>query len=62
VAFKRQRTGPLRRVTRIIIKSGQLYIQNLVELECGHRVKSNSTVGRRAHCADCADVQRRAAR
>ena len=47
----RHRTGPLRKVSRVVIRSGGLYEQDLVELECGHRVRSNSR--NRAHCDKC---------
>jgi hypothetical protein len=53
---KKHRTGPLRVVKRVILKTGQLYQQNLVELECKHRVRSNSPVGNRAHCDICQET------
>jgi hypothetical protein len=50
----RHRTGPLRKVVRVIHRSGQLYEQGMVELECGHRVRSNSR--NRAHCGQCPET------
>lgn len=50
---KKQRTGPLRAVRRIIVKTTSTFQQNYVELVCGHKVRSNSPVGNRAHCDTC---------
>lgn len=48
----RQRVGPLRPVARVICRAPGLFMQGLVELSCGHRVRSNSLVGQRARCGD----------
>ena len=50
---RKHRTGPLKQVVRVIVRTGRLYEQNLVQLECGHKVRSNSPVGNRAPCGDC---------
>ena len=50
---KPHRTGPLKKVVRVIIRTGDQRVQNFVQLECGHRVRSDSPVGRRAHCGAC---------
>ena len=50
---KPNRTGPLKHVTRVVVRTGEQRVQNLVELECGHRVRSDSPVGNRAHCNRC---------
>lgn len=54
---KPHRTGPLRLVKRIIFKTGEQRVQNLVELECGHRVRSDSPLGHRAHCNHCHEAR-----
>jgi hypothetical protein len=53
---KPQRTGPRRDVVRIIIKTRGTYEQSLVQLSCGHRVRSNSPIGHRAHCDTCQEA------
>ncbi len=48
----RQRRGPLKAIKRVLRKAiGGGYHQALVELECGHIVKSNSKD--RARCDKC---------
>jgi hypothetical protein len=49
---ERQRKGPLKAIRRVVRRAiGGGYNQALVELECGHLVKTNST--RRARCDRC---------
>jgi hypothetical protein len=49
---ERQRKGPLKQIKRLIRRAiGGGYNQALVELECGHIVKTNSK--RRARCDRC---------
>ena len=47
-----QRKGPLKRVVKILRKSGGPYDHGVVQLECGHIVRSSSA--NRARCAECA--------
>jgi hypothetical protein len=49
---ERQRKGPLRAITRVLRRAvGGGYYQAVVELSCGHIVKSNART--RARCDQC---------
>lgn len=48
----RQRRGPLRKIVALLLASDDAFSPDLVELECGHQVRSNGIY--RARCAKCA--------
>lgn len=53
----KQRRGPLRKIVGVIVPSTGLFDADLVELECGHRVRSNGQ--ERARCNYCAKANER---
>lgn len=48
----RQRKGPLKKIVRIISDSTGIFDPALVELECGHKLRSSGQL--RARCDKCA--------
>lgn len=48
---ERQRIGPLKKIVKILRRPPHKFAQGLALLECGHRVKTDSTD--RARCGEC---------
>lgn len=43
--------APLRKIIAIVVSYGNIFAQDLVLLECGHKTSSNAIY--RAHCPSC---------
>lgn len=48
---ERQRKGPLRLIVAVLVPSGGLFDPAYVELECGHKVRSQGAS--KARCSEC---------
>lgn len=51
---EQQRKGPLRKIVGLVKAGDGLFDRDLVELECGHRVRSDGIY--RARCDKCLSV------
>lgn len=54
---ERKRKAPLRKIVSVLVARADMFGSDLVELECGHRMRAYGSL--RARCTDCAAADAR---